>query len=330
MKVERRYYEENGETKILHIHPLEDETVKVKTCGNVKEIMYSQNVIRGSPILKISKTEYIDLRNGEIKQFEKQEKRADDKGSVARSLKNLRDLINANVTEPKKCRWVTLTYADNMQDLNKLYNDFKNFRKRFKKKYGEAEYINAVEPQARGAWHIHLILIFNNREEAPFIPNEELRDMWKQGFVKITALDNVDNIGVYLTAYLGDIPLEDLQESSYTLTKLQNAYKVKECDYLNEDGTKATKRVLKGARLAYYPSGMNIYRHSKGIKMPEYHYCNELNATKEVENMVMTYETTKFLTDEESGYFNVINYRSYVKPTENTNLRKGNLNHENK
>lgn len=315
IRVERRTYEVNGQTQYMNIRPEYNDVVKVKTCGHSKEIMYSQKRGRGACIRKLNKTEYVDLRDGEIKEFKKQHKRSDDKISIARSMKLLRDLINANVTEPKNCRWVTLTYADNMQDPKKLYDDFKNFRKRFKVVYGYVPYIVAVEPQGRGAWHLHVILIFD--DTAPFIPNQQLRKMWKQGFVWVTALDDVDNVGAYLTAYLGDIPLDEYETLGRSAPLDCN---IKECEYIQEDGTKVKKKVVKGARLSLYPAGMRIFRNSRGLKKPEVKYCSEATAAEEVHDMVMTYETTKFLTDEDTGYFNIINYRFYTKKRTGVNI----------
>lgn len=317
IRVERRTYEVDGQTRYMNIRPEYNDVVKVKTCGRSKEIMYSQKRGRGACIRKLNKTEYVDLRDGEVKEFQKQYKRSDDKISVSRSMKLLRDLINANVTEPKNCRWVTLTYADNMRDHKKLYNDFKNFRKRFKEVYGYVRYIAAAEPQARGAWHMHVIFIFD--DEAPFIPNEVLRNLWKQGFVRVTALDDVDNVGAYLTAYLGDIPLDELASLGAHI----NDCTIKECDYIEEDGTKVKKKVVKGARLALYPAGMRIFRNSRGLKKPEVKYCSEATAAEEVRDMEMTYETTKFLTDEDTGYFNIINYRFYTKKRKGVNIYDG-------
>lgn len=308
IRVERRTQQIRGKTVPVNIRPASHETVKVKTCGNVKEVMYSQNRGRGGCTKKISKEEYVNIRTGEVKQFQKQEKRSDDKISVARTMKLGRDLINTNVTDPNKCRWITLTYAKNMQDTKKLYNDFKYFRKKLKKIYGHTEYITAAEPQARGAWHLHVILIFP--EKAPYIPNETLRELWGHGFVRVTALTDVDNVGAYLTAYLGNIPLNEFEEAGKRMTGKQT---VKDCIYLEEDGTEVSKRVVKGARLDLYPAGMQIFRQSRGLRKPEVKYCSEEKAAKEVSDMTMTYETTKFLTDEDTGYFNIINYRFYTK-----------------
>ncbi|WOO38997.1 hypothetical protein R2R35_11080 [Anaerocolumna sp. AGMB13020] len=41
--------------------------------------------------------------------------------SVKKSIKKLMDLIRCNATETSNCKWLTLTYADEMTDYEKVY-----------------------------------------------------------------------------------------------------------------------------------------------------------------------------------------------------------------
>ena len=84
--------------------------VTVKLCGNVIEVRHS---VHGPPeitIQKLNADEYIDLRTGVVELFQHTASRAEGKASVAQSLRNLRDIINANLTDPETALWVTLTY----------------------------------------------------------------------------------------------------------------------------------------------------------------------------------------------------------------------------
>lgn len=56
--------------------------------------------------------------------FNKGSSRTDDLSNVSKSLAKGRDII---VTDCERCRWLTLTYKENMRDANKLYIDFKHF-----------------------------------------------------------------------------------------------------------------------------------------------------------------------------------------------------------
>ena len=73
------------------------------------------------------------------------------------------------------------------------------------------EYICVSEPQGRGAWHCHVIYIFNCNN--PYISNAKLSDIWGNGFVKVNKIkNNVYNVGHYLTAYLTDVSVEDIND----------------------------------------------------------------------------------------------------------------------
>ena len=266
--------------------------------------MYSEKRSRGGCIVKLDKDTYTDKRTGEIKEFEHIENRSQDLDNVAKSLKRLRDLLNANITDVSKCRWVTFTYADNMTDSQKLRFDAENCIKRLRKIYGRFEYITAAEPQGRGAWHLHCVFIFPDK--APYMANETVAQVWNKGFVTVKSLDSVDNVGAYLTAYLGDMDLDDMQGMEMP----ESVKGLKEITYKDSNGDTQTKRYIKGARLCMYPPNFNIYRKSKGIKNPtvtmvEYHEAKEKVCFAE-----QTFQKTVAL-DDDKGYHNVLQYEYY-------------------
>lgn len=281
--------------------------VKVTTMGNVIEVQYmtkrnSKATIRMLP----GGNEYLELSTGEVKECIKHETRQDQVKSLYRTFKAVRGIINANVTDVEKVRWITLTYAENMTDTVRLKSDFNKFDKRFqyyckKHGHGKAEYIVMMEPQGRGAWHCHLLYIFEDK--APYIPNSDLADLWKQGFVKIKKLDNVDNVGAYLTAYLGDMDVED----SLKLGDLKNGLMTVKT--VEIDGE--SKYFIKGGRLKYYPANFNMYRISKGVKRPTEEMMCQEEAIKKVGSAKLTYEKTVILTDNENEFESIINTCQY-------------------
>ena len=190
--------------------------VRLKEMGNITEIMFSEKRSRGGYITKIDKDHYVDNRTGELFEFTHLENRAQDLANVAKSLAQGRDILNANITDVSRCRWVTLTYAENMTDPKKLLFDFQNFNKRCRAIFGNYEYITAAEPQGRGAWHLHCVFIFSGK--APYMDNAVVRDCWKQGFVTVKRLDDVDNVGAYLTAYLGDMELSEASKTDMAVS----------------------------------------------------------------------------------------------------------------
>lgn len=289
--------------------PSDDCPVTLKQMGdNIFEVRF---ILReqGGTIQKLNAEEYVDLSTGEVKQFEHTaETRADNLTTVRQSLRDLRDIINCNINDSERCIWLTLTYRENMRDPARLYADMDKFTKRMRyylKNNGmpDMEYIYCIEPQARGAFHAHCVLIFDS-EKAPFIHNDIMARIWQHGFTKTQSLKGVNNPGLYLTAYLADIDFKQAIRLGV------DGNVVKELSITDEDGKPIKKAVLKGARLRLYPAGMRIFRVSRGIKRPVVTRTTEGEAMKIIGDAPLTFERTIRVGDEES-IFNTINYRHF-------------------
>jgi len=251
---------------------------QVKISGNHIELTYCDYRNNKQNIQKISDKEYINLIDGTINKFEKKSSRIDNIDSVKKTIKNLRDIINTNCIDSKNILFVTLTYAENMTDRARLMRDFEVFYKRWKrwhiKNIGYSpKYICVPEPQGRGAWHCHVIFIYN--EKPPFIENKLVFNQWEHGFVNIKACDNIDNIGAYLSAYLANTPTK------------------------------------KGGRLHMYPVGMHMYRCSGDLKKPTLYYDSYENITKLLQDYDLNYWVSYIIDNDKFG--NRIEKRFYKK-----------------
>lgn len=303
---------------IENIKVLDSARVRVKEMGNITEIMYSDSYASTCSIKKLDKYTYMDMQSGEVKEFKKIENRACDISSIRKTLGRLRDYLNTNITDVDNCKWVTLTYAENMMDTKKLYNDFRNFNDRLRKEVSHYEYIVAMEPHGRGAWHCHMVMIFDSK--APYISNDVVWRCWspkgfraklKDGigydYVKTKKLDDVDNVGAYLTAYLCDMEVSEAIDNGEVLQRaLGGSMQVKEIEI---DGVK--KSYLKGARLYMYPPQFNLYRCSRGIKKPNVYYDIEKNARKKVSAATLTYQKSIQLIDQSNNFEKLLDYRYY-------------------
>lgn len=286
--------------------------VKVTTSGHITEIQYMSRRNHSQTIQMLDGgEEYLVVRTGEIKKVCKGESRSDNKKGLAKTFKKLRDIINANVTDVTKVRWCTLTYAENMQDTKRLYKDFEAFNKRFQRYvksrgWSKPEYISVAEPQARGAWHLHLLYIWQD-QTAPYIPNDVFADLWGHGFVRIGKLEDVDNVGAYLTAYLGDVELN--QDNLKEVAKLTGG----NLELWRKYSTKETedKKYIKGGRLCMYPSNFNIWRSSRGVKQPVVEMMSQEEAEKKVLGATKTFEKTVKITDTEHHFTSVISTEYY-------------------
>lgn len=275
--------------------------VTLTEMGHISEIQRMERQNQQQTIRKISKDEYVVLETGEIKEFNHIENRSQSMNSLRQTFKKLRYLINNNFVGAKNELHMTLTYAENMTDTERLYADFKRFMMRLKRKYkGQSiDYLNVIEPQERGAWHCHLLIRFNDVGSI-FLENKKIAEMWGQGFVTIRSLAEVDNIGAYLSAYLSDIELTDETEPIAYTDGTEIVEKTVE-------GQK--KKFIKGGRLHMYPPSMKLYRKSRGIVPPTRKKMTYEDAKKAVGSAQPHYSKTyDILTDD---FKNTIHFEQY-------------------
>lgn len=125
--------------------------------------------------------------------------------SLNRARRDLRRIINANVGQwgdDVTCKFVTLTFKDNVTDLDTANYEFKKFIQRlnyeiYGKKCSYLKYTVVPEFQQRGAVHYHVI--FYN---LPYTKSNIIENVWGNGFIKINKIDDVDNVGAYICKYL--------------------------------------------------------------------------------------------------------------------------------
>lgn len=310
-----KLYEKKGRGLKLEGNISPNDLVIVTEMNHITEVQHMEKMNQRATIKKLDKHTYLDLQTGEIKRFELSENRAANYHSLKQTFKKLRYLINANFEGKENELHIILTYAENMTDNERLYIDFDKFIKRLRYKYKDKttiDYINVVEPQERGAWHCHVLMKFNDLEKI-YIPNKfckvtkepidaPLYEMWGHGWVKIKSLKNVDNIGAYLSAYLTDVELTNENALYAAKEKLEIVEK-------NVEGE--NKRFIKGGRLHLYPSGMNLYRKSKGIKFPERKKMLFKDVKKIVGSAKPHFKKNYVVENEE--FYNVITLMQYNK-----------------
>lgn len=253
---------------------------KIKNEKNVKMIIQGNSYVdvletalpTKATIRKLDKKHYKVLSTGDIRKYSDKETREKDKDNLKKTFTRLRQLIRTNFTKNGHNQlFITLTYAENMTNEKQLYNDFKAFFKRlqYRLKGHKLDYIAVMEPQGRGAWHVHLML----KSDKPilFLDNVELEKIWGLGYTETQRLKS-DDVGSYYVAYFTDI----LQEG--------------------KDGSKKHK---KGSRLHLYPKGFKFYRTSRGIRKPD-EIMAEYGGLEKA-GYKKTYEKAIEIYDEEKG-----------------------------
>lgn len=117
-----------------------------------------------------------------------------------------------------KTKFVTLTFQENIQDIDKTNKEFKYFIQRlnyylFHTKIQTLKYIATWEKQKRGAIHYHVIFF-----DFPYIAKETLQKTWGHGFIKINRIDvdSKENRGRYLSKYFGkDLDLKEHKKKAF-------------------------------------------------------------------------------------------------------------------
>lgn len=156
---------------------------------------YSKPQIKGHKKIKIPK---------EIS-MQKEPQKGKFASSINRTRNTVRRLISANF-ENNHCSFLTLTFAENMQDISYANKCFKAFIRSLRNEIyyhhhkdfplENFKYLAVIEFQKRGSIHYHLIL------NMPFVPVENLDTYWPHGWNKINKIKHVKHVGAYVSKYL--------------------------------------------------------------------------------------------------------------------------------
>jgi len=115
-----------------------------------------------------------------------------------------RRLVAANLGGLNNPVLLTLTYRENITDLDRSRKDFNTFAKRAKGTFGgEVRYIVVAEFQERGAIHFHALVwgipesVVNGERSSRLVAG-----LWGQGFVDIKKTDGHVKLATYLSKYM--------------------------------------------------------------------------------------------------------------------------------
>jgi hypothetical protein len=267
----------NNTTKEIKIQVLKDyipewsDIVKIRYEGSRFMTIKAQTSETKTHIKRLDKGRYIVLSTNEVKNYEPQDKdkqKISRRASLNRSFDELQAMLRTNFDNHKNHTqvFITLTYRENMRDEKKLYKDFRDFMGRLETAYKRLTpfvYIAVMEPQGRGAWHVHLCLK-SETEKNFYIPQERLKEIWRNGGAHVAALKGED-VGAYYRSYFTGLYAEAEGKDADAIHAYEQAGA--EMDKIL-GSNEMTKKRAKGERLNLYPKHFRFYRCSRNVKRP--------------------------------------------------------------
>lgn len=161
-----------------------------------KRAIVSGNVIELFEYEKPVVKNYQGKNRGRANQaFTDEETKKENRKKVTnRARMKVRRYANANQDMRK---FITLTFAYNMTDIESANACFNIFLTKLRKKYPNLKFIKVIEFQKRGAVHYHMLA------NIPYINWRKFEeDFWPYGNTSIRRLDQNDNVGAYITKYM--------------------------------------------------------------------------------------------------------------------------------
>ena len=250
--------------------------------------------------VRLSGTEYLDKKTGEIKKYNKKAKtRNESPNELRKTFKALRRLINYNFCAGNNEKHITLTYGKLQKDYKQVNSDFRHWWRKIKKHFPSLEYICVIEYQASGSIHLHVLVKDIDNEDLP-LDKTILNKTWKHGFSKVTDITNVSNIGAYFSARFTDIDLKE--------------------DIQNEN---TNKLILKGARLKFYKTGQRIFTTSRGIVRNKGHTVTLEEVEEITKGAKLVYADSKVISKiNDKGKEIVVNTITYQQFNKNKKLKE--------
>jgi len=126
------------------------------------------------------------------------------KENARRSMLAFKRLVASNLSEFDRPVFITLTYAENIEDLKLARKDFNSFATSLVYHFGKAvKYVCVPEFQKRGAVHFHTLfwglpsVVVGEERHTRF-----LAGIWNRGFLDVCATDGNIKIAGYVAKYM--------------------------------------------------------------------------------------------------------------------------------
>lgn len=162
---------------------------------------YYGKIVLTKGIIEVWKYEKLNVNGGGKREGDGVDTEHNYSQQQRRRRNAIRQLVCMNFDSGSK--FVTLTWDNDrehdIRDVKECNAYFRKYVLRMKYRYPEFKYIAVIEFQdknGRGAVHYHMIC------NLPYVKKADLAKIWGGGFVKVNAIDKVDNVGAYVIKYM--------------------------------------------------------------------------------------------------------------------------------
>ena len=214
---------------------------------------------------RISKNVYYDKETKEYHRYERKEYKSEK--SIQQNMRQLKTIVDLNFNKTHNTIYITLTFVDDIQDIEIAKEYTKKFIRRLKYKYKQYEilYVYKFERQSNGRWHIHVLLRDINNKKI-FMQNSEISNLWKLGYTYT------------VTVKKGFINWKD------------NTYQIG----MSKNGSeKVSTYFSKTYQLFNVPNGIQLYGYSKNVELPKITRTTYKKAKEVIDSIGATLESDK-------------------------------------
>lgn len=132
--------------------------------------------------------------------------------NIKASRKSFHRLVRSNLGFGRVPILITLTYAENVEDIDISNKELNLFGKRLRRAFGnDISWISVPEFQKRGAVHYHMLLFGVSFD---YVKQERstryIASLWGKGFVDVISTDGSPKLATYLAKYMSKA-LQDIR-----------------------------------------------------------------------------------------------------------------------
>ncbi|MBI6042190.1 rolling circle replication-associated protein [Clostridium perfringens] len=183
------------------------------------------------------------------------------KQTLTKARNHIINLVESNKEKFKS--FITLTYAENMQNLEESLKHLKAFLRKLRNDNKDLVYIYVIEYQSRGAIHYHLLTSIEVEETHSF--NSKFAERyWKYGFIYLQQVNNIANISKYIACYMTKDMIETYGKKVYSHSK-----NLVEPTVVKSYGKQSLEEVIESFKdyKVQYTSTYQIQYDNKGIEV---------------------------------------------------------------